>query len=74
MLVDIKDKTYWIEPMQVALNILGLIVLIASIFDGIPAIIVAMLIFILDELKHPYPILTEVEEGPPSDDDIQPQH
>ena len=74
MLVDLNSKTYWIEPMKVALNVLAFTALAASVWDGTPAIVVALLIFILDELKHPFPIFTEVEEGPPSDDDIQPQH
>jgi len=65
MLVDLNNKTYWIEPMKVGLYVLGLTALVASLWDGIPAIVVALLIFILDELKHPYPIMTEVEEGPP---------
>ncbi len=74
MLVDLNSKTYWIEPEKIALYVLGLLALTASIWDGIPAIIVALLIFILDELKHPFPVFTEVEEGPPNDNDIQPQH
>lgn len=71
MLIQIGKDTYWIEPFKVALQLLALIALVASMWDGIPAVIVAVLIYILDELKHPYPVFAKVEEGdePPNEDD-----
>lgn len=72
MIIKMDKANYWIEPLKLVLNGLALLALIASIWDGIPAIIVALLIFIIDELKHPFPIFAKVieENEPPNDVDL----
>lgn len=62
MVVQIKDRFFMVDLMSVGLNLIGFIALIASWQDGLLAVIIALLIFLLDEVKHPNPVIMEVKE------------
>ena len=73
MVILHSGRQYWIEPLKIAILILAFLALVASIVDGIPAIIVAVLLCILDSILHPFPIFAEVvgEGGDePTDEDL----
>ncbi len=77
MIFSRPDGTrFWVDWMSVLLNTAGFLALIASWSDGLLALVVALLIFILDELKHPNPIIVDVLEEDEiddlDDDDVKP--
>ena len=55
---------FMVDVMSLGLNLAAYIALIASFQDGMNALIVAILIWILDELRHPNPIVMDVIEEP----------
>jgi len=55
-------SAFVIDHMSLGLNVIAFVCLIASWQDGYQALILAMLIWIFDEIRHPNPIVMDLQE------------
>ncbi len=73
MIFQRNDGTkFLVNAESFALKTIGFIALAASIQDGLPAVAVALGIFILDVLRNPFPTIMDIEEGEDGPDDNAP--
>lgn len=70
MQLEINGKQFNVDFMSMGLNIIGFLALIASIQGELGYGVIALLIFIFDHIRHPYPVIINLEEL--EDDDNNP--
>ena len=69
MMFDRPDGSrFVVDVPSLGLNVIAFTCLVASWSDGIMPIMLAIMIWILDEIRHPNPIFMNVEEGDDEED------